>query len=139
MIMISALVCSSQMMMLASPRVEYAASDARSEQMATDRHVIVHVNRDRDKAAAVVGEIVACGGTVEAVIFDVTEREPAATALSDLVAAGPIQILVNNAGIDADAVFPAMSGEQWDSVIDVPVIAFLNVTRPLILLMIRRR
>ena len=86
MIMISALVCSSQMMMLASPRVEYAASDARSEQMATDRHVIVHANRDRDKAAAFVGEIVACGGSVEAVIFDVAERESTATALSDIVA-----------------------------------------------------
>ena len=137
--MISALVCSRQPMMLASPRVEYTTSDARSAQMATDRHVIVHANRDREKAAAFVGEIVACGGSVEAVIFDVAEREATATALSDIVAAGAIQILVNNAGIDADAVFPAMSGEQWDSVIDVAVIAFLNVTRPLILLMIRRR
>ncbi|WP_287639343.1 hypothetical protein [Accumulibacter sp.] len=41
--------------------------------------------------------------------------------------------------MDADAVFPAMSGEHWDNVIDVAVIAFLNVTRPLIPLMIRRR
>ncbi|MBN8517193.1 MAG: SDR family NAD(P)-dependent oxidoreductase [Candidatus Accumulibacter sp.] len=91
------------------------------------------------KAAAVVGEIVICGGGVEAVIFAGAEREPTATALSDLVAADPIQILVNNAGMDADAVFPAMSGEHWDNVIDVAVIAFLNVTRPLIPLMIRRR
>ena len=102
-------------------------------------HVIVHANRGRAKAEAVVGEILAGGGSAEAIIFDVTEREPTATALAELLAAGPIQILVNNAGIDADAVFPAMSGEQWDSVIDVAVIAFLNVTRPLILLMIRRR
>lgn len=102
-------------------------------------HVIVHANRGRDKAAAVVGEILAGGGSAEAIIFDVTEREPAATALAELLAAGPIQILVNNAGIHADAVFPGMSGEQWDSVIDVSLNGFFNVTRPLILPMIRTR
>ncbi len=102
-------------------------------------HVIVHANRGREKAAAVVGEIVAGGGSAEAVVFDVTEREPTATALADLLAAGPIQILVNNAGIHADAVFPGMSGEQWDSVIDVSLNGFFNVTRPLILPMIRTR
>ncbi|ACV33718.1 3-oxoacyl-ACP reductase FabG [Accumulibacter sp.] len=102
-------------------------------------HVIVHGNRGRDKAAAVVGEILAGGGSAEAIIFDVTEREPTATALAEFLAAGPIQILVNNAGIHADAVFPGMSGEQWDSVIDVSLNGFFNVTRPLILPMIRTR
>ena len=102
-------------------------------------HVIVHANRGRAKAEAVVGEILAGGGSAEAIIFDVTEREPTATALAELLAAGPIQILVNNAGIHADAVFPGMSGEQWDRVIDVSLNGFFNVTRPLILPMIRTR
>jgi len=102
-------------------------------------HVIVHAHRGRAQAEAVVGEIVAGGGSAEAVVFDITEREPTATALADLLAAGPIQILVNNAGIHADAVFPGMSGEQWDRVIDVCLNGFFNVTRPLILPMIRTR
>ena len=102
-------------------------------------HVIVHANRGREKAAAVVGEIAAGGGSAEVIVFDVTDREPTATALADLLAAGPIQILVNNAGIHADAVFPGMSGEQWDRVIDVSLNGFFNVTRPLILPMIRTR
>ncbi|TMQ77426.1 3-oxoacyl-ACP reductase FabG [Candidatus Accumulibacter phosphatis] len=102
-------------------------------------HVIVHAHRGRAKAEAVAGEIVGGGGSAEAVVFDVTEREPSATALADLLAAGPIQILVNNAGIHADAVFPGMSGAQWDSVIDVSLNGFFNVTRPLILPMIRTR
>ena len=50
---------------------------------------------------------------MEAVVLDVTESEPTATGLADLLAAGPIHILINNAGIHADAVFPGMSGEQW--------------------------
>ncbi|MCM8622784.1 MAG: 3-oxoacyl-ACP reductase FabG [Candidatus Accumulibacter sp.] len=102
-------------------------------------HVIVQAHRGRAQAEAVVGEIVAGGGSAEAVVFDITEREPTATALADLLAAGPIQILVNNAGIHADAVFPGMSGEQWDRVIDVCLNGFFNVTRPLILPMIRTR
>lgn len=102
-------------------------------------HVIVHANRSGDKADAVVAEIVAGGGSAKAVVFDVTDRALSGAALADILAAGPVQILVNNAGIHADAVFPGMSGEQWDSVIDVSLNGFFNVTRPLILPMIRTR
>jgi 3-oxoacyl-[acyl-carrier protein] reductase len=106
---------------------------------ADGHHVIVHANRSIGKAAAVVAEILAAGGSAEAVSFDVTERGAAATAIEELLAAGPIQILVNNAGIHADAVFPGMSGEQWDSVLDVSLNGFFNVTQPLTLPMIRTR
>jgi 3-oxoacyl-[acyl-carrier protein] reductase len=102
-------------------------------------HVIVHANRSRDKAEAVVAALVAAGGSGEAVAFDVTERAASAAALEKLLEAGPIQILVNNAGIHADAVFPGMSAEQWHSVIDVSLNGFFNVTQPLSMPMIRTR
>ena len=102
-------------------------------------HVIVHANRSLDKAAAVVAEIVAAGGSAEAVAFDVTDRPATAAALEQLLEAGAIQILVNNAGIHADAVFPGMSGEQWDTVLDVSLNGFFNVTQPLTMPMIRTR
>jgi len=106
---------------------------------ADGHHVVVHANRSREKAAAVVAEILAAGGSAEAVAFDVTDRAATAAALEYLLEAGAIQILVNNAGIHADAVFPGMSGEQWDSVVDVSLNGFFNVTRPLTLPMIRTR
>jgi 3-oxoacyl-[acyl-carrier protein] reductase len=106
---------------------------------ADGHHVVVHANRSREKAAAVVAEILAAGGSAEAVAFDVTERAATAAALEVLLEAGAIQILVNNAGIHADAVFPGMSGEQWDSVVDVSLNGFFNVTQPLTLPMIRTR
>ncbi|MGA9962626.1 MAG: 3-oxoacyl-ACP reductase FabG [Azonexus sp.] len=106
---------------------------------ADGHHVIVHANRSREKAAAVVAEILAVGGSAEAVAFDVTDRAATAAALEVLLEAGAIQILVNNAGIHADAVFPGMSGEQWDSVVDVSLNGFFNVTQPLTLPMIRTR
>ena len=96
-------------------------------------------NRGRDKADAVVGEILATGGSAESIAFDVTDRAGTAVALERLLESGAIQVLVNNAGIHADVVFPGMSGEQWDSVIAVSLNGFFNVTQPLTLPMIRTR
>ena len=106
---------------------------------ADGHHVIVHANRSIAKAQAVVAAIVAAGGSAEAVTFDVTERAATSAALETLLDAGPIQILVNNAGIHADAVFPGMSAEQWHTVVDVSLNGFFNVTQPLTLPMIRTR
>ncbi|MBL8403581.1 MAG: 3-oxoacyl-ACP reductase FabG [Dechloromonas sp.] len=110
------------------------------QRLATDgHHVIVHANRSLEKAEAIVTAIREAGGSAEAVAFDVTDRAATAAALEKLLEAGPIQILVNNAGIHADAVFPGMSGEQWDSVIAVSLNGFYNVTQPLTMPMIRTR
>ena len=110
------------------------------QRLAADgHHVIVHANRSPDRAERVVDDILADGGSAEAVAFDVTDRSATALALSRLIEPGPIQILINNAGIHADAVFPGMSGTQWDSVLDVSLNGFFNVTQPLTLPMIRTR
>lgn len=110
------------------------------QRLAADgHHVIVHANRSRAKADAVVAGILASGGSAEAVAFDITDRAATASVLETLLEAGAIQILVNNAGIHDDAVFPGMSGAQWDSVLDVSLNGFFNVTQPLTLPMIRTR
>jgi 3-oxoacyl-[acyl-carrier protein] reductase len=106
---------------------------------ADGHHLIVHANRSLDKAAAVVAEIKTAGGSAEAVAFDVTDRAATAAALNMLLEGGAIQIVVNNAGIHDDAVFPGMSGDQWDRVVDVSLNGFFNVTQPLTLPMIRTR
>ena len=106
---------------------------------ADGHHVIVHANRSRAKADAIVAEIRAKNGSAEAVAFDITDRAASAAALEALLEHDPIQILVNNAGIHDDAVFPGMTGEQWDSVLDVSLNGFFNVTQPLTMPMIRTR
>jgi 3-oxoacyl-[acyl-carrier protein] reductase len=106
---------------------------------ADGHHLIVHANRSLDKADAVVAGIRAAGGSAEAVAFDVTDRDATAAALETLLEGGAIQIVVNNAGIHDDAVFPGMSGDQWDRVVDVSLNGFFNVTQPLTLPMIRTR
>lgn len=102
-------------------------------------HVIVHANRNLDRAEKVAAGIVADGGGAQAVEFDVTRREATEASLGALLEDGPIQVLVNNAGIHADAPLAGMSWEQWRSVIDVSLHGFYNVTQPLLLPMIRTR
>jgi 3-oxoacyl-[acyl-carrier protein] reductase len=102
-------------------------------------HVIVHANARLAGAQAVVDAIVAAGGSAQAVAFDVTDAAASHRALESLGEAGAIQIVVNNAGIHDDAVFPGMKPEQWHRVLDVNLDGFFNVTQPLTMPMIRTR
>jgi len=100
-------------------------------------HVHVHANRNRDQAEAIAAEIRTAGGSADAVQFDVTDADATAAALETLT--GPIQILVNNAGIHEDVVMPGMRRDQWSSVIDVTLNGFFNVTQPLLMTMMATR
>jgi 3-oxoacyl-[acyl-carrier protein] reductase len=102
-------------------------------------HVIVHANRGLAVAQALAAAIVAGGGAAEAVAFDVTDAAATAAALDGLLLEGPIQVVVNNAGIHDDAVFPGMQLAQWQRVLDVSLNGFFHVTQPLTLPMIRTR
>lgn len=102
-------------------------------------HVIVHANRGLAAAQALADAINAGGGAAEAVAFDVTDAAATAAALQALLQDGAIQVLVNNAGIHDDAVFPGMRLAQWQRVVDVSLNGFFHVTQPLTLPMIRTR
>jgi 3-oxoacyl-[acyl-carrier protein] reductase len=102
-------------------------------------HVYVHAHRGAQAAAAIVSEITEAGGAAQAVCFDVTDADATRQALEAVLNDGPIQILINNAGIHDDAVFPGMSADQWHRVINTSVSGFFNVTQPLTMPMIRTR
>ena len=109
------------------------------KRLARDHHVIVHANSRMTKAQAIADAIAADGGSASAVAFDVSDAATTRAAIETLLTDGPIQILVNNAGIHDDAVFPAMRAEQWSRVIDVSLNGFFHVTQPLTMSMIRTR
>ncbi len=102
-------------------------------------HVIVHANGNLARAESVVAAITAAGGSAQSVAFDLTDAAAAQAAIDTLLEAGPIQVLVNNAGIHDDAPLAGMSGEQWHRVIDVSLNGFFYATRPLLLPMARTR
>ncbi|GHA82003.1 3-oxoacyl-ACP reductase FabG [Cognatilysobacter bugurensis] len=101
--------------------------------------VIVHANANRARADEVVARITEAGGRAQAIAFDVADADVASAALATLLEAGPIQIVVNNAGIHDDAPMAGMSREQWTRVIDVSLHGFFHVTQPLLLPMARTR
>jgi len=90
-------------------------------------------------AQSVAAGIIDAGGQACAIQFDLTDAESTRTMIDKILEEGPIQILVNNAGVHDDAIFPGMSPEQWHRVIDVSINGFYNVTQPLVLPMIRTR
>lgn len=102
-------------------------------------HVVIHANRNRDRADALAGEIAAAGGNAGVLVFDVTDGTATRAALEALCDEAPIQVLVNNAGIHADAPFPGLSEAQWHDVIDVSLNGFFHVTQAVLMPMIRTR
>ena len=101
--------------------------------------VIVHANRNAQRAEDLAAEIRSGGGNAEVAVFDVTDAQRTRQYLEALCAHEAVQVVVNNAGIHADAPMPGMSRAQWDEVIDVSLNGFFNVTQPLLMPMISKR
>jgi 3-oxoacyl-[acyl-carrier protein] reductase len=117
-----------------------AIGAAISRQLAAAGHfVYVHSNKNLPAAQSIADELNSGGARACAIGFDITDAAATRAALETLLERGPIQILVNNAGIHEDAVFPAMHAAQWHRVIDVNLHGFFNVTQPLTMPMIRTR
>ncbi len=96
--------------------------------------VIVHAHRNAGLAEEIAREI--CGSTVS---FDIRDGEAARSAVDQIVAEQPIQIVVHCAGFHDDAPMAGMTVGQWAGVIDVSLNGFFNVMQPALLPMIRTR
>ena len=102
-------------------------------------HVVIHAHHNMASAQNLCAELQGNGGSAETIQFDVADGDATQAALEALLESGPIQVLVNNAGIHDDAVFPGMQRQQWHRVIDVSLHGFFNVTQPLSMPMLRSR
>jgi len=65
--------------------------------------------------------------------WDVSSYEACAAGLAQVAAElGPIEVLVNNAGITRDAMFHRMKPEQWSAVVNTNLNSLFNMCRPVI-------
>lgn len=102
--------------------------------------VVLHCNRGRAKAEALADEIRTAGGTARVIVFDLTD--PAATRKAiekDIEENGAYWGLALCAGIARDAAFPALSEEDWSSVISADLNAFFHVVQPCVMPMLGLR
>lgn len=117
-----------------------AIGEAIARQLADDGcHVIVHSNSKPDKAQQIVSDLNNKGLSSESVVFDVTDVRLVSETIEKILQDGPIQIVVNNAGTTDDMLMAGMEQESWLNVIDVTLNGFFNVTKPLLLPMMRTR
>ena len=98
-------------------------------------HVTIHAHRNAAVAQVLADQL----PHATAVTCDLADPAATAATMQTLLGAGPIQLIVHNAGIHDDAPLAGMRAEQWHRVIDVSLNGFFAVTQPLLLPMIGTR
>ncbi len=102
--------------------------------------LVVHYVRDADGAGDTAKAITAMGLNARVVQFDISSRDQTRAVLEqDIEQHGVYYGVVCNAGISIDAVFPMLSGDDWDRVVHTNLDGFYNVLAPIVMPMIRRR
>ena len=96
-------------------------------------HKVATNYRNEEKAKAWQDKMKAEGYDFTLVKGDVTSPDEAAAMVAEVERTlGPVEILVNNAGITRDGTFHKMSADQWGDVINTNLNSVFNVTRPVI-------
>jgi len=115
---------------------------AIAERLATSGfQLVLHYRDNLDAAEAARAAIVNAGGAPPRVLrFDIANRADCATAITaDITAHGAYYGVICNAGVSRDGAFPALTDEDWDTVMRTNLDGFYNVLHPAIMPMIRRR
>ncbi len=113
-------------------------------QISQDLNLHILINYASNKAAAeeTLKLIQQAGGTGELMHFDVKDGAAVKTAVENWYSANPegiIHVLVNNAGITKDNLFPWVTEEDWDAVLNTSLKGMYNCTQAIIQRMLRQR
>jgi 3-oxoacyl-[acyl-carrier protein] reductase len=102
--------------------------------------VVINYRAAGEAAEKTRNGILEQGGDASLLPFDVSDREQTRAALEhDMALHGPYYGVVSNAGVTADAAFPALTPEDWDKVLGTNLDGFYNVVHPLVMPMVRLR
>lgn len=113
---------------------------AMCRELFQDGYRIAGSHRNQQKAAEWQKKLAEEGIVADIFECDVTNYEQAGRMIAEIEAKmGPVDVLVNNAGITRDGRFSKMSPEDWHAVIDANLNSVFNVTRHVINGMIERR
>lgn len=100
----------------------------------------LHCRNGRAEAEAVAEEIAALGQHANILQFDVADRKMAREQLEAAMERdGCWYGVVCNAGLTRDGAFPALTEDDWDSVLRTNLDGFYNVLHPISMPLVRRR
>lgn len=93
---------------------------ATALRFAQEGATVVAADVNAEAAQATADKINAAGGKAMAIALNVADKAAVDAAFAQVVDAyGRVDILINNAGINRDAMSKKMSEEQWDAVLNV--------------------
>lgn len=102
--------------------------------------IVVHYNKDLPGAQATLEDVLALNVKGRLLCFDIADRDACRTQLLDDIAKfGTYYGVVLNAGISQDNAFPALTDDEWDSVIHTNLGGFYNVLKPVVMPMVQAR
>lgn len=102
--------------------------------------LVLHYNKNSAAAEQTLKDVISAGGHGKIISFDISNRnETAEEITADINENGAYYGVVCNAGINADAPFPAMDGDMWDRVIHTNLDGAYNTLQPCIMPMISAR
>lgn len=105
-------------------------------------HILVNYAGNENAAQETANTIIENGGTAELMQFDVKNGDEVKTKINEWQtnnADALIEVLVNNAGITRDNLFPLVSEQDWDDVMNTSVKGMYNCTQAVISKMLRNR
>ncbi len=96
-------------------------------------HHVATNYRNEEKARQWQAAMKAEGIEITLVAGDVSDPDSAAAMVREIERRlGPVEILINNAGITRDTTFHRMTAQQWHEVVNTNLNSCFNVTRPVI-------
>lgn len=102
--------------------------------------VLINFSSSAEAAEEVLKRIEVSGGKGALLPFDVSDHKGAKKAISGAIKEyGPIQILVNNAGITRDGLLARMKEADWDRVFEVNLKGAFNCTQAVAMAMMKSR
>ena len=105
-------------------------------------HILINFSSNVDAAKHTLQQIEENGGSGELLQFNVEDSKAVQQAVSKWQEENPeshVEVLVNNAGITRDNLFPWVSEDDWDKVINISVKGMYNCTQAIIKKMLRNR
>lgn len=105
-------------------------------------HIIINYSSNETAALETQKMIQENGGSAELLPFDVKNSEQVSSSIAEWFTNNPdkkIEVLVNNAGITRDNLFPWVTEKDWDDVLNTSLKGMYNCIQAVIQKMLRNR